>query len=34
MVEWCRNGPPGAHVEGVETEESTPAGETRFRIAY
>ena len=34
MVEWCRNGPPGAHVEGVETEESTPAGETGFRIAY
>ena len=34
MVEWCRNGPPGARVEEVETAESSPTGETRFRIAY
>ena len=34
MVEWCRNGPPGAHVEGVETAESAPEGDTRFRISY
>ena len=34
MVEWCRNGPPGAHVEGVETAESAPEGDTSFRISY
>jgi acylphosphatase len=32
MVEWCRRGPSGAQVEGVETAEETPVGETRFEV--
>ena len=32
MVAWCREGPPRAHVESVETEELTPTGERRFTI--
>ena len=32
MVAWCRQGPPGARVTGVEVTWETPAGETRFRI--
>ena len=34
VVDWCRTGPPGARVEGVEATESAPAGETGFRIAF
>lgn len=32
MVEWCRRGPAGANVEGVETERITPSGESGFGI--
>jgi acylphosphatase len=32
MVAWCRQGPPGAVVTGVEVVREAPAGERRFRI--
>jgi len=32
MVAWCREGPPGARVTGVEVAPEAAAGETRFRI--
>ena len=32
LVDWCRRGPRGAQVAGVETTEETPAGETRFEV--
>ena len=32
MVEWCRRGPRGAQVEGVETTDEAPVGETRFEV--
>jgi acylphosphatase len=32
MVEWCRRGPSGAHVEGVEVEWRTPRGEPSFVV--
>ncbi len=31
-VAWCRKGPPGAWVSGVETRDEEPLGETGFRI--
>jgi acylphosphatase len=32
MVEWCRRGPDGAIVEGVEALAEEPAGESGFRV--
>jgi acylphosphatase len=32
MVEWCRRGPPGARVEGVETGAQNPVGTTSFGV--
>jgi len=32
MVAWCRQGPPGARVTGLDMERVTPAGERRFRV--
>jgi acylphosphatase len=32
MVAWCRQGPPGARVTGVEVVPETPAGTTGFRV--
>jgi len=32
MVEWCRRGPSGAHVEQVDTTWTAPEGETGFSI--
>lgn len=34
IIAWCRHGPPTARVDGVEVDEETPTGETRFRIAH
>jgi hypothetical protein len=33
MVEWCRIGPPGALVSGVEVVNEDPEGLTGFRVA-
>ena len=33
MVGWCRRGPPGASVEGVDVEWEEPQGESVFRVA-
>ena len=32
LVEWCRQGPAGAQVNGVEVTHEEPSGETGFRI--
>ena len=32
MVRWCRDGPPGADVDGVEVSEEQPASLSAFRI--
>ena len=32
MIEWCRQGPPRARVDSVETREELPTGETGFRV--
>ena len=32
LVEWCRHGPTGARVEGVEVKDESPKGEQGFRI--
>ncbi len=32
MVAWCREGPPGARVTGVEVVPETPRGATGFRV--
>ncbi len=34
MLDWCRRGPGGASVEGVEEHDERPAGEREFRIAF
>jgi len=34
MLEFCRRGPPGARVEGVEVEWEEPRGEEGFRIRW
>lgn len=34
MVDWCRRGPSGARVEGVETAAEQPVGEREFRLAF
>jgi acylphosphatase len=33
FVEWCKHGPPAAHVERVETEDGAPQGHAGFAIA-
>jgi acylphosphatase len=32
MVKWCRTGPPGAHVTGVEVVAEQPRGDPGFSI--
>jgi hypothetical protein len=32
MIAWCRTGPPGASVVGLESFERSPIGERGFRI--
>jgi acylphosphatase len=32
MVAWCRRGPSGARVEGVEARDEPPTGDSRFRV--
>ena len=32
LVAWCRRGPRGARVDGVEVEVETPKGERGFRV--
>lgn len=35
MIDWCRKGPPGAHVTDVEVEWEEPSGEfTSFEVKY
>ncbi|HQG32460.1 MAG TPA: acylphosphatase [Deltaproteobacteria bacterium] len=35
LLEWCRQGPPGAHVERVDVEEAVVADEMKgFAIRY
>jgi acylphosphatase len=34
MVDWCRRGPSGARVEGIETAAEPPVGEREFRVAF
>jgi acylphosphatase len=35
MIEWCRKGPPGAHVASLEVAWEEPEGEfTSFDIKY
>lgn len=33
MVDWCRHGPPRAHVTGVRVEVEEPKGERGFRVS-
>ena len=32
LVEFCREGPPGAHVENVDVSTETPEGLSGFRV--
>lgn len=32
LLEWCRHGPPYAHVTGVEVTPHEPAGAAEFRV--
>ena len=32
MVQWCRRGPSGAHVEELEVTPEEPAGEAGFQV--
>lgn len=32
MVDWCRTGPPSAHVEGVDVTDEQPTGESGFSV--
>ncbi len=32
MLDWCRHGPAGARVDGLEVVELPPEGETGFRV--
>ncbi|MEM2978716.1 MAG: acylphosphatase [Candidatus Hadarchaeales archaeon] len=34
MLDFCRRGPPGARVDGVEVEWEEPRGEEGFRIRW
>jgi acylphosphatase len=33
MIAWCREGPPGARVDGLEVRDEPPTGERTFRAA-
>ncbi len=32
LVDWCRQGPPAARVDSVQSRKSSPLGESAFRI--
>jgi acylphosphatase len=32
MVDWCKRGPSGAYVDGVDVEWAEPEGEPDFRV--
>jgi acylphosphatase len=32
LIDWCREGPAHARVDGVEVSEEMPVGETGFRV--
>lgn len=32
MVDWCRHGPPGAHVRSIDVEWEEPEGESVFQL--
>ena len=32
LIAWCREGPPLAHIRGLEIVDETPIGETDFRV--
>ena len=32
LVDWCREGPRGAHVDAVEVTDEEPTGESVFRV--
>jgi acylphosphatase len=32
MIEWCRRGPRGASVDGVDVDYQEPTGESGFRV--
>ena len=34
LVAWCRRGPPGARVTGVDVTWETPEGEERFGVTF
>lgn len=34
LVAWCRQGPPGARVTGVEVEDVAPRGVTGFEVRW
>lgn len=34
LLNWCRQGPPGSRVTGVEHAPGTVEGATRFRVTY
>lgn len=34
LIEWCREGPPRAHVTATEVIDEPPAAERGFRIRY
>ena len=34
LIEWCRQGPPSAHVTGVSVEWTAGRGEKGFRIVH
>ncbi len=33
MVQWCRSGPPGARVDGIEVSSEPPESLSGFRVA-
>lgn len=34
LVAWCRTGPPGARVEGVDVVATEPSGSGRFEVVW
>ena len=32
LIAWCREGPPGADVSGLEIADEAPSGESDFRV--
>ena len=32
LIAWCRDGPPHAHVSGLEIIDEAPIGESAFRV--